>query len=196
MNTKGNNRSVIRTQTMLKNGLTELMLKKPVRQISVKELTAYVNLNRGTFYLHYRDIFDLLEHIENEMLEYFQDILESHQAEELKGKPFPLLKDIFQFLGENADFCRAILGENKDWNFIDKLKTILKEKCFYDWEYLFAKADPEIYEIYYSFVLSGCIGIIENWLFSDMKQSAEEIATITENIILHGILVLKAYGYN
>ena len=64
MNTKGKNRSVQRTQALLKDGLTELMQTKPVQNITVRELTDYVNLNRGTFYLHYRDIQDLLEHLE------------------------------------------------------------------------------------------------------------------------------------
>lgn len=49
MNTKGKNRSVQRTQALLKDGLTELMQTKPVQNITVRELTDYVNLNRGTF---------------------------------------------------------------------------------------------------------------------------------------------------
>ena len=56
--------SVQRThQALLKDGLTELMQTKPVQNITVRELTDYVNLNRRTFYLHYRDIQDLLEHL-------------------------------------------------------------------------------------------------------------------------------------
>ena len=91
MNTKGKNRSVIRTQTLLKNGLTELMLTKPVQNITVKELTDYVDLNRGTFYLHYKDILDLLEHLENDMLDEFVEINNSYKREELNGRPFPLI---------------------------------------------------------------------------------------------------------
>lgn len=73
MNTKGKNRNVQRTQALLKDGLTELMQTKPVQNITVRELTDYVNLNRGTFYLHYRDIQDLLEHLENDILDEFID---------------------------------------------------------------------------------------------------------------------------
>lgn len=191
MNTKGSNRSVVRTQALLKDGLIELMLQKPIQKISVKELTDHVNLNRGTFYLHYKDIYDLLEQIENELLDEFVEINNSHQVQEIKGKPFPLLKDLFEFLEKNAAFVRLVLKENLEKNFMDKLKTILKERCFHDWETIFPVKNPELYEIFYAYMLSGCIGIIETWILNDTKQSVDEIARITECIILDGVNILK-----
>lgn len=32
-----------------------------VQDITVRELTELADLNRGTFYLHYKDVFDLLK---------------------------------------------------------------------------------------------------------------------------------------
>ena len=36
-------------------------------------------------------------------------------------------------------------------------------------------------------MLSGCIGVIEYWLFGGMKESKEEMARWTETIVLEGI---------
>ena len=191
MNTKGTNRSVLRTQNMLRTGLIELMKEKKVQQITVKELTDYVNLNRGTFYLHYKDILDLLEHLENEMIENFEEILSAYQANELREGPFPLLTDIFHLIGENADFACMVLGDRKDWNFVNKLACLLKEKCFHDWACLYSGTDPDKYEIFYSYMLSGCIGIIETWLFSGRKQPTEDIAALTEDFILNGFAAME-----
>lgn len=63
MERKSTDRRIRKTKTALKNGLIELMLEKNINDISVRELTEKVDLNRGTFYLHYKDIFDLLEKI-------------------------------------------------------------------------------------------------------------------------------------
>ena len=60
------------------------MQTKPVQNITVRELTDYVNLNRGTFYLHYRDIQDLLEHLENDILDEFIEITNAHQPQDMK----------------------------------------------------------------------------------------------------------------
>ena len=50
-------RRVRKTKKLLLDGLTQLMQTKDVSEISVKELSDLVDINRGTFYLHYRDIF-------------------------------------------------------------------------------------------------------------------------------------------
>lgn len=173
-------------------GLTRLLIQFTlVYHITVRELTDYVNLNRGTFYLHYKDIFDLLEQIENEMLEHFSEILVSRKACDMKGRPFPLLKDIFLLLGENADFCRCLLGDNSDQKFIRKLMSVLREKCFCDWDYLFEHKNEEIFELFYSYMLSGCVGVIEKWLFDGMRQTPEQMALILEKMMLRGISVLQ-----
>lgn len=191
MNAKGKNRSVLRTQALLKDGLTELMLTKPVQSITVRELTDYVNLNRGTFYLHYRDIQDLLENIENDMLDEFMEITNAHQPQDMKGKPFPLICDLYKFLGKNSDFVKLVLVQNQEQNFVNRIKDIIWERCTRDWDEIFANADPKLSEIYSAYVLSGCIGIIENWIRNDTHQTPEELARYTEDIMLNGLNILK-----
>lgn len=191
MNKKGNNRSVLRTKALLKQGLTELMLSKPPSKITVSELTEYVNLNRGTFYLHYRDIFDLLDQMENESTQELLDILSTHRAEEVQGKPFYLIQDVFRFLKENADFCRAVLSDSRHDPYISKIKNLVKEKVFTDWEHLFAGKNKELCDIFFSYVLSGVIGILEHWLFNGTVQSVDEIAALTEQFVLRGMDALS-----
>ena len=169
------NRSIQRTQALLKDGLTALMKQKPIQKISVKELTDSVNLNRGTFYLHYKDIYDLMEQI----------------AADMHGTPYPLLVDLFHFLKKNAEFDRILLIENRDQTFVDKLKSILRERCLTDWAQMFETSNPELYSFYSAYILSGCIGVIETWLRNGTTQSPEELAQYTENIILHGLDTMK-----
>ena len=59
-------RRVIKTRRQLKKGLAALMKEKSVNQITVKELVEEVDINRSTFYLHFKDIQDLLREIERE----------------------------------------------------------------------------------------------------------------------------------
>ena len=56
MNRSGEeNRSVRNTKRRLREGLLRLLEQKPINEISVKELTELVDVNRGTFYFHYQD---------------------------------------------------------------------------------------------------------------------------------------------
>ena len=52
---------VIRTKALLIRSLSALMKQKNIKDITVKELCEYADINRGTFYLHYKDIYDMLD---------------------------------------------------------------------------------------------------------------------------------------
>lgn len=185
-------RSVLRTQNLLKNGLTDLMKQKPLQKITVKELTDYVNLNRGTFYLHYKDIFDLMDQIENTLLQDFEVINQTHKVLEMNGHPYPLLRDLFAFLKENAEFTKILIIDNRDQNFVDKIKGILKQRCMTDWHYLFSNYSEQKSALYSSYVVYGCIGLIESWIKNDFRETPEELASYAEDVILQGLQSLNA----
>lgn len=191
MELKNKDRRVRKTKKSLKDGLAKLMLEKSMNDISVKELTEYVDLNRGTFYLHYKDIFDMVEQVENEMLQELKTVMNSHSTKEINCKPLPLLEDAFIFLKENAPMCTVLLSTNGDIAFVKKLKDVVREKCFKDWMILFNVEKADKFEYVYSFILSGCLGLFESWLKDGLKETPKEMAKLAEDIILHGIEIIK-----
>ena len=68
-------RRVRRTKQLIKQSLIELMHEKPFKDITVKDITERADLNRGTFYLHYVDIYDLLSKIEDETLQAIEEMM-------------------------------------------------------------------------------------------------------------------------
>ena len=62
-------RRVKKTKRQLRQALMHLMTEKPSRSISVRELAERADINRGTFYIHYKDVSDLLQRLEDEMAE-------------------------------------------------------------------------------------------------------------------------------
>ena len=70
MNTTGDaNRSVRRTKGKLKDALITLMLESPVKDITVREIAELADVSRGTFYLYYRDVYDMVEKLQNMLLD-------------------------------------------------------------------------------------------------------------------------------
>ena len=54
---------VIKTKERIESAMLELLKVKPLDKITVTELARVAMINKGTFYLHYQDIFDLYRHI-------------------------------------------------------------------------------------------------------------------------------------
>ncbi|MEG1875755.1 MAG: TetR/AcrR family transcriptional regulator, partial [Angelakisella sp.] len=92
-----------RTKRALRQGLAVLLLKKSLKDISVRELTDAVDLHRGTFYAHYRDIFDLYASIEAEIIEEVNEILDEYLPECVEVEPFPVILALIEYMYENAD---------------------------------------------------------------------------------------------
>ena len=110
-------RRIKRTRYLLVHALTSLMLKKSIKDITVKELCESVDINRGTFYLHYKDIYDMLEQTEQELLEQFEQVFKNYHPDHTPDFPYPLFVEIFQIIDQNSDLCCALLSPNGDISF-------------------------------------------------------------------------------
>ena len=107
METKKEDRRVRRTKKLLTQALTQLLQQKQVNEITVKELTDLADMNRGTFYLYYKDIFDMLEKIEDELFENLNGIIDLPENTEVSEQARPLLRDLFTFIEDNQEMCRV-----------------------------------------------------------------------------------------
>ena len=181
-------RRVMRTKTLLIHSLSTLMKQKNIKDITVKELCELADINRGTFYLHYKDIYDLVEQIENELFQEFESILMSYTIDDISRRPKQLLTDVCKFLDENRDICSALLGDNGDINFAQKLRGFIRKKCFNDISAAYNISDVSEFEFLYSYFESGFIGVARYWLqHPETGKSAEDIADIIERIFVFGV---------
>lgn len=191
MNESAMDRRVRKTRATLRQCLTTLLHTKKIQDITVRELAEMADINRGTFYLHYKDVFDLLEQIENELAAELEQVLELYQVPNLHTKPSLFFSDLYPLLQKNADLITSLLGENGDLYFVSRLKTMLQERCLHRWLELETEKDEETLEIYSAFLVSGCVGMVQYWLESGMKESTEQMAKLTEEFIFKGIQSIK-----
>ena len=88
------------TKMLIRKAFTDLLSQKPIQSITIKELCQRAGINRGTFYSHYTDIYDLLQQIEGEMMEDLMAAIEPLlNMEELT--PLKITTEIFQCLKDN-----------------------------------------------------------------------------------------------
>ena len=183
-------RRVRKTRQQLQHCLAVLLKEKKIQEITVREITEMADLNRGTFYLHYKDVFDLLEKVELELLDELDSTLQKYQASDLHPKLSLIFTDLFVCVQENAEMVQILLGENGDLNFVNQVKERVREKCLKDWFELFNSQDSQLFDAFNAFVVSGCLGLVTYWLQNGMKESPKELAQIAEQIMMHGIKIL------
>ena len=177
------------TETLILNGLTTLLQQKSIKEITVRELADLVDINRSTFYLHYTDIYDLLEKTEQRLLQQLLDAVNQNWTlPETPKNFFAFLEQAFTILSENAQLCSALIGPNGDIAFVAKLQEYVQNSCLQEW--LDAQqnhpdaVEQEQFHLQTAFIVSGCVGLCRTWLHRTPNPfTATEMAAFTEQLI-------------
>ena len=185
---KKEDRRVRRTKKLLTQALTQLLQEKQINEITVKELTDLADMNRGTFYLYYKDMFDMLEKIEDGMFEALDAIVSLHEHDDVSQQTKPILLDLFRFIEDNQEMCRVLLSPHGDMNFLHRLNEVVREKCLKAWPVIRKEKGEADFDYHYSFVVFGCAGIIRAWVNRNCPESAEKMAEMAYGMILRGSL--------
>lgn len=184
---KKEDRRVRRTKKLLTQALTKLMAQKQLKEITVKELTELADMNRGTFYLYYKDIFDMLEKTEISLFNSLDSILTEHASQGAYTDIKHIMEDVFEFISENRDMCQVLLSENGDISFLHRLNELVREKCRSFWFSHNVNSDGNNYEYSYSFCVFGCAGLIRAWLINQCAEPHETMAKLAENLLMRGL---------
>lgn len=97
-----------RTKKLLRQALTRLMQQKDFQSITVTDVVREADINRGTFYAHYRDVYDLREKIEAEMIEDFRELIADLHPSGTSNLQ-PVLARAVDYLEENREIVRALV---------------------------------------------------------------------------------------
>lgn len=189
MEKKKTDRRIRKTKAQLRSGLLELLKDKKIQDITVQELVDKVDINRSTFYLHYKDIYDLLEQIEKDYNEDFTSFMKSHIPEKgtanvSEDEIIRSFVDYFNFLKDNKDLATVLIGYHGDPAFSrHQIKTLTDNICeliYGDLGLLKSQNNKDVVE-YCTF---GTMGLVRNWVINGFVESPEKLGSLAGNIII------------
>lgn len=180
-------RRLRRTRERLRESLLELLGEKDIRAVTVKELTDRADVNRGTFYSHYQDIYDMLDQLEAEVFGEFTALLDAYTQADLERGLEPILRDVFCFVDRHAGLCLRLMAGVQENAFFQRLRQEIHRRAMEDWGELYGFAAAPDGERQLAFVVSGAIGMVQSWLTDGRKESPEDMAALAGLLILHGI---------
>lgn len=170
MNVK-DNRRVKMTKQLIKNALIDLMEKKPINKITVKEICECADINRSTFYLHYVDQYALLEEIENDIINMTPRINLYYDVQ-----IYPLLVEFFEFIQENKRLYMVLFKNSSGNSFTNKVldKVFGKDDKKPVWISNMSLKNELHFKML--MVALGATALIEKWIFDEIKSTPQELA--------------------
>ena len=112
-----------RTAAQIRETMLTFMETRPIHQISVSDICKTCQINRATFYDHYRDVFDLVQDMENQVLGAVQDVMETASPE--GTSPEEVSRLFFAFLEQHRRILYLLLTSERSREFSIRLDSLL-----------------------------------------------------------------------
>ncbi|BDH60006.1 TetR family transcriptional regulator [Lysinibacillus sp. PLM2] len=178
-----------RTKKEIQTGFIELVIEVGFQNVTVKNIAERVKINRGTFYLHFLDKYDVMEQIQKNLIEDLQNkisIITPHDAFTYikQQKIYPPFIAVYEFVYDNAVTLKAILGDKGDPSFAKKVKQVLDNILIARLSNFFPILEDEEFQKYFSaFLTSAILGLFQEWLEDYEGKTVEDFAKIHFQIL-------------
>ncbi len=172
---------VVRTRQMLRNALVSLIEEKGFDAITVQDIADRANLNRATFYLHYRDKQDLLvQSLRDAIDELMAEIGAStdEQGQLVFDGSLRPIRATFEHVAQHARFYRVMMSAEGVPSFIAGVRDYMAEITLKWLRGL--QSDPRQSRVPLEIVANSLswslLGVLIWWLEHDMPHSPEYMA--------------------
>lgn len=173
---------VLRTRQLLRDAVIDLMEEMSIEKITVNRIAERAKINRVTFYLHYRDIPDMMEKMADDMAEDVLQVVSGYMenTEAAEGEHWPMLERLLTHIAENAKFYKIVLTSRKSTIFTDRLFRLMADIISTRVERRLATRNASEVTVQKDIAVwygsAALIGTIIAWLREDMPYTPQYLA--------------------
>lgn len=183
-----------KTKSALAKALMDIMQKKPIGEITIKELTDEADVNRSTFYIHYQDIYDMLAHIKRDICDTCIGMLAAHKDEIARNDFRALFKDILVYMDTDECFYLVFQQErmsNGIPGVSGEISESLKASCMDAIRPLEKLSDrtrralkargisaENLACMHIDYLFDGIFGMIDRWFATGKRESISFMASL------------------
>ena len=172
---------VRRTRRLLFDAVLTLAARRDFAEITVQDITRHAEVNRSTFYLHFRDKDDLVTQALDELFEDFtaedRAFVAAHTRLTADNVPSPVV-DLFRHIAERRELFRRLLAGTGSSAFAAQLRAFHERQFMLIWHEMGLQAQPGSPppELRARFGATALQGVIGWWLNAGPAESIETMA--------------------
>jgi AcrR family transcriptional regulator len=172
-------RRSIKTKRAIRNAFLELLKEKSINRISVVEISKLADLGRGTFYLHYKDVYELMEHLENELIHNLEILYDTSYPCGNSSNMLKFTGTVTNYMEENRESFLILTRIENGGRILEKIKYFFNQKL------ISSEVDTitELDRAEVLFIVSGAFGILEEWLKEGMKMPSKSVSEMLNHVL-------------
>lgn len=166
---------ILRTRQLIRDAFVDLLQEIEFEKLTVNRIAERATINRVTFYLHYRDIPDMLERMADDMIDEIQVILKDVPNQTTVDRDWSILVKLLEHIAANSKFYKVLLASKRVPIFTDRLRKLFVEMITSRAEKRDASLPAPAVNVPIDIVIwygsSAFIGTIVCWLRDDMPYT-------------------------
>lgn len=178
---KAEYRSAIRSKRMIIAALADLLQEKPLDKITVTDVVNRAQINRGTFYAHFSDIPDVINHLIMGIFSTIERAI-SEEPKQLSDIPHVLLKRIQSFLEEDMEFCQKVMNSGAADRMQEQLIQFVLDYMLQH-EHVYGFGDHRLYELTIRFCAGGLGNLYRDWFAGRLDLTLDQLTREAENML-------------
>lgn len=177
-----------RTKQCLMDAFWRLYSRKRIGKITIKQITQLAGYHRGTFYVYFTDVYDLLEQLEDTLLPEVDELPPLAPGPE---NPAFSMSSVIDMYARHSQYYAILLGENGDPAFAGKLKSSIRKKLT---DSLAPQGAKDSFTMDYAleFVLSAMISVLTYWYRNGQNAPRDDIIRLIYELMTHGAVNVLA----
>jgi len=179
-----------KTKELIQQSFMQMLEKKTFDSITVGDIAKTAKINRGTFYLHFIDKFDLLDKIELQLFKNLGNHIDELQSNYSYANSFEngqeqLAATLFSSIKMHAPLLKIFLSSHGRAGFHLRFRAAFSEKVRVNLEGNESfNANLKVpLEYFLSFITSAFLGLIEQWVQNDLDKTPQEMTELYIEII-------------
>ena len=168
---------VIRTKKAIKEALFRIMEEKDISSISISELTQEANINRRTFYTHYRNITDILEEIEGDLVESLGVLVQGIDVNALRKSASELFMGLNSLITVEFDYYFHLVRMDMRGMLMSRLKNVIRGMTDTILSHFYKKPGNNT-SIMSAFIVGGFFNMYLEWYNHPNGLSVEQAADL------------------
>ncbi len=166
-----------KTRTSIYNAFFTLREKKELEKITIKELTEIAKISKQTFYLHYKDIYDLSEQIEKKLIDELMESL-TYKSDILAHIKETTI-ELFNNATSKGKLFKTIFSGSRVNILVSALEANIKQLIYNEHPEL--RTDLKT-NIYITMLVQGCYFAYQQYSSIDQKRVAQILGEISDSI--------------
>ena len=179
-------RRSVRTKKAIINALTTLMGEKEISKITIKEIAEQADINRKTFYAHYGSVHEVLDEIENSIIEYLTEAVDTIDLTKGQYDPYSFFEKIMASSYMNFDIYEHLMKAKERRTLLAKIQSVLKERIINSFSGV-TGLDKAALSYAIEYISAGTISVYELWFNSDRSKSLEEVSRFVQELTFEGL---------